>query len=60
MELLTRNPGSRITPLVRATRNQLEVEYLPPYGDPEVNMVGEWATYAVVAAAVSVALDRLQ
>lgn len=41
-----------LTPLVRPTRNQVEVTLLPPYGDPEVNIVGEIGTYLAVGAAV--------
>lgn len=33
------------TPLIRATRSQPEVVCLPPYGDPEVSIPGEVATY---------------
>lgn len=51
---------SRITPLVRATRNQIEVDYLPPYGDPEVSIPGELATYAVASTLVVAVLDRLR
>lgn len=40
-------------PLVRPTRNQAEVDFLPPYGDPEVSLGGELATYAVVGAAAA-------
>lgn len=50
---------SGLTPLVRASRNQLEVDYLPPYGDPEVSIPGELATYAVVGGLAVTALDRL-
>ena len=49
-----------VTPLVRPTRSQIEVEYLPPYGDPEVNLVGEVATYAVAGVAVVELLDQLR
>lgn len=49
-----------VTPLVRATRNQIEVDYLPPYGDPEVSIPGELATYAVVGAAAVGFLERLR
>lgn len=51
---------SDVTPLVRATRTQLEVEFLPPYGDPEVSIPGEVATYLVVAGVAVAALDRLR
>lgn len=47
-------------PLVRPTRSQAEVEWLPPYGDPEVTLLGELATYLLVGtvAALGVALLR--
>ena len=56
-ELLRR---SGVTPLVRATRSQFEVDYLPPYGDPEVSIPGEIATYALVGAAAVECLDQLR
>lgn len=40
-------------PLVRPTRNQAEVDLLPPYGDPEVTLVGELATYLAIGAAAA-------
>lgn len=49
-----------LTPLVRSTRSELEVEYLPPYGDPEVSIPGEVATYAVAGAAAVELLKRLR
>jgi hypothetical protein len=48
-----------VTPLVRPTRSQVEVDYLPPYGDPEVNIPGEVATYLTLGAATVTLLDRL-
>lgn len=50
----------RVTPLVRATHNQLEVDYLPPYGDPEVSIPGEVATYAVVGGLLVELSERLE
>lgn len=51
---------SGVTPLVRAAHSQLEVDYLPPYGDPEVNIPAEIATY-VLAGGLAVALfDRIE
>jgi hypothetical protein len=44
-----------VAPLVRPTRNQAEVELLPPYGDPEVSLAGELGTYLVVGAAAALA-----
>lgn len=55
-ELLRRTD---VTPLIRATRNQVEIDYLPPYGDPEVSIPGEIATYTVASAAVIAALEHL-
>ncbi len=49
-----------LTPLVRPTRSQLEVEYLPPYGDPEVSIPGEVATYAVAGLAAVELLDKVR
>lgn len=49
-----------LAPLVRPTRNQAEVELLPPYGDPEVQLVGELATYLVVGAIVTLAYRKLR
>lgn len=49
----------RVRPLVRPTRNQAEIELLPPYGDPEVNLVGELGTYVALGAAATVILRRL-
>lgn len=51
---------SKLTPLVRATRSQIEVDYLPPYGDPEVSIPGELATYAVVGGVALEMLERLE
>lgn len=46
-----------LAPLVRPTRNQAEVELLPPYGDPEVRFVGELTTY-VLLVTIAVLLYR--
>lgn len=51
--------GTALTPLVRASHNQIEVDYLPPYGDPEVSIPGELATYAVVGGLAVAAFERL-
>lgn len=48
-----------VMPLVRATRSQLEVDLLPPYGDPEVSIPGEFATYVVVSGLAVELVDRL-
>lgn len=47
------------TPLVRATRSQREVEYLPPYGDPEVHLVGEAATYVLAGGLAAELVARV-
>lgn len=47
-----------LTPLVRATRSQIEIDLLPPYGDPEVSIPGEVATYVLVSGLAVEALDR--
>ena len=49
-----------LAPLVRPTRNQAEVELLPPYGDPEVTLLGELFTYLAVGALAALALRRLR
>jgi hypothetical protein len=48
-------------PLVRPTYNQFEIKLLPPYGDPEVHILGEVGTYlgaGVLLAAVTEHLDE--
>lgn len=56
-ELILRRSG--VLPLVRSTRSQFEIDYLPPYGDPEVSIPGELATYTVVSCLAIATLDRL-
>lgn len=46
-----------VTPLIRSTRNQLEIDFLPPYGDPEVSIPGEFATYLAFGAVTVKLLD---
>lgn len=48
-----------LAPLVRPTRNQAEVEFLPPYGDPEVRFVGELTTYLIVVSIAALLYRRL-
>lgn len=48
-----------VTPLVRAARSQIEIDCLPPYGDPEVSIPGEIATYVLVSGLAVEALDRV-
>ena len=50
----------RVLPLIRATHNQLEVDFLPPYGDPEVSIPGEFLTYLVVGGIVVEVLERVR
>jgi hypothetical protein len=50
--------GRTVRPLVRPTRSQREIDLLPPYGDPEVHLLGELATYVAVGATVTTLLDR--
>ncbi|PSP32755.1 hypothetical protein BRC64_05625 [Halobacteriales archaeon QH_10_67_22] len=49
-----------VTPLVRATRTQAEIDLLPPYGDPEVHIPGELLTYAVVGGVLVGVLERVR
>lgn len=48
---------SGVLPLVRSTRNQFEIDYLPPYGDPEVSIPGELATYAAASCLAAATLE---
>jgi len=47
-------------PLVRPTYNQFEVEFLPPYGDPEVHLLSEVGTYFLTGLFVNVLIESLQ
>lgn len=49
-----------LAPLVRPTRNQAEVTLLPPYGDPEVALLGELGTYLVVGAVAALVYRKLR
>lgn len=49
-----------VAPLVRSTRSQLEIDFLPPYGDPEVSLPGEVATYLALGAAAVELFDHLE
>lgn len=51
-------PDATETPLVRATHSQGEIRFLPPYGDPEVHIPGEVATYVLAGGLAAVAFDR--
>lgn len=46
-------------PLVRPTYDQLEVALLPPYGDPEVHLVGEFGTYVVAGLFINAVAELL-
>lgn len=43
----------------RPARNKFEVDYLPPYGKPEVTITGEAATYAGVLFGIGILLKQL-
>lgn len=47
-------------PLVRPTYNQFEVTLLPPYGDPEVSLLGEFGTYVAAGLFVDAVTETLQ
>jgi hypothetical protein len=47
-------------PLVRPTYNQLEVGYLPPFGDPEVHVPSEVGTYFLTGLVVNVLVQSLR
>lgn len=47
-----------LTPLVRSSRTQAEIDYLPPYGDPEVSIPGEIATYVALGAVTVEMVER--
>lgn len=49
----------RVKPMIRSTRSQVEIDYLPPYGDPEVSIPGEAATYVALGVAAVELFDRL-
>ena len=46
-------------PLVRPTYNQFEVTFLPPYGDPEVHLPGEFGTYVAAGLFLNVIAELL-
>jgi hypothetical protein len=48
-----------LSPPVRAAHSQLEVDFLPPYGDPEVHIPGEVATYLVAGGLAAAVVDHL-
>lgn len=56
---LERGGDGRVLPLVRPTHSQAEIDLLPPYGDPEVNLVGEVGTYFLLGAVATALVRRL-
>jgi hypothetical protein len=57
-EAYDRIDGAR--PLVRPTYNQFEVQCLPPFGDPEVSILGELGVYVAVGVVVDLALEYVE
>ena len=45
---------------IRFTKNQFEVDFLPPYGKPEVTLTGEIATIAGIIFATGLVLKYLE
>ncbi|MCK4669801.1 MAG: hypothetical protein KAT43_01265 [Nanoarchaeota archaeon] len=45
---------------VRLAKNRFEVDFLPPYGKPEVTLTGEIATIAGIIFAAGLALTYLE
>ncbi|NIB98498.1 hypothetical protein [Halobacterium sp. R2-5] len=48
-----------VRPLVRPTYNEFEVRLLPPYGDPEVHIPGEFGTYVATGVVLGAAAELL-
>jgi hypothetical protein len=48
-----------LRPLVRPTYNQFEVKFVPPYGDPEVYLLGELGTYVAAGLFVNAITELL-
>jgi hypothetical protein len=48
-----------VRPLVRPTYNQFDVALLPPYGKPEVDLVGEFGTYLVAGLCLGAVAEFL-
>lgn len=48
-----------VRPLVRPTYNEFEVRLLPPYGDPEVHIPGEFGTYVATGVLLGAATGLL-
>jgi hypothetical protein len=46
-------------PLVRPTYAEFEVAFLPPYGDPEVHLLGELGTYLAAGLLVNAVTELL-
>jgi hypothetical protein len=47
-------------PFVRPTYSDLEVQFLPPFGDPEVHIVGAIGTYLAAGVVLTAVTERLQ
>lgn len=47
-------------PLVRPTYSQLEVDLLPPFGDPEVHLVGEAGIYVTAGLVINTAVELIE
>ena len=48
-----------LRPLIRPAYNEFEVEFVPPYGDPEVHLLGELGTYVAAGLFVSAITELL-
>ncbi|PSP51687.1 hypothetical protein BRC60_02185 [Halobacteriales archaeon QH_1_68_42] len=46
-------------PLVRPTRNQFEVIFFPPFGDPEVHVPSELGAYVVTGLTLNGIVELL-
>ena len=49
-----------LRPLVRPTYSEFEVRFLPPFGDPEVHVLGEVGTYLAAGLVVNALAESLQ
>ena len=44
---------------MRKARNRLEIDLLPPFGEPEVSMVGDVAFYGGILIAGGIGLSKV-
>ncbi len=44
----------------RSANNQVDIDLLPPFGEPEVSIIGEAAVYAGVAIGIAYSIKLLQ